>query len=609
MRTCVTILCVLASLASIALADEISVGKLTYSGITIVDVKGGMVTFKIPSGRSQSKAFSDITGISISGMENFNKAEKLMSETAGDSAAAKLRKEIKTRQEAIDTIKAQVSDVPKEIKRLQDEAKHSRSQADGFKKSAEKLTKQLADLNKSSASAESKVAKLNKEIRKLVNEANAIKKAKKKDWQNQANQRINQAKALKKQIDEQDVTKVKYQAKVKRSQAAKLLREARIIDRAKKKDWQNQSKNRKNQANKLNREAGDLENKAKRLTEAGSKARAKIVKLKSEVGKLNRDASLASRSALKFENQAKAFPKTAQGMKEKIVVQEHELDGLKAKLQQLASGPKIKPEQFPAAIRAYEAAAGLKVSAHVKTIIDYRLLSALDRAGWIDQAASKWLRLVDREEAASGAVACRPKTLADKGDPRNAKAINILGTRLRGMKDKKYRNATLDLLVRLLSVEGRSDEIARWLPKEAAGDDPKLKLLRGVAFLNKKEYAPAAKAVNDVLHQLGRDSLSEALSVRAKALLGQAAAVTDKKTKQELMLEAGLDFMRVATFFRGTPQAGESLFLAGQIMASLPERPNKAAAIKAYEAVERDYAGTPIGQKASVALKTLKVRQ
>jgi len=609
MRTCVTILCVLASLASIALADEISVGKLTYSGITIVDVKGGMVTFKIPSGRSQSKAFSDITGISISGMENFNKAEKLMSETAGDSAAAKLRKEIKTRQEAIDTIKAQVSDVPKEIKRLQDEAKHSRSQADGFKKSAEKLTKQLADLNKSSASAESKVAKLNKEIRKLVNEANAIKKAKKKDWQNQANQRINQAKALKKQIDEQDVTKVKYQAKVKRSQAAKLLREARIIDRAKKKDWQNQSKNRKNQANKLNREAGDLENKAKRLTEAGSKARAKIVKLKSEVGKLNRDASLASRSALKFENQAKAFPKTAQGMKEKIVVQEHELDGLKAKLQQLASGPKIKPEQFPAAIRAYEAAAGLKVSAHVKTIIDYRLLSALDRAGWIDQAASKWLRLVDREEAASGAVACRPKTLADKGDPRNAKAINILGTRLRGMKDKKYRNATLDLLVRLLSVEGRSDEIARWLPKEAASDDPKLKLLRGVAFLNKKEYAPAAKAVNDVLHQLGRDSLSEALSVRAKALLGQAAAVTDKKTKQELMLEAGLDFMRVATFFRGTPQAGESLFLAGQIMASLPERPNKAAAIKAYEAVERDYAGTPIGQKASVALKTLKVRQ
>ena len=609
MRTCVTILCVLASLAAMGLTDEISVGKLTYSGITIVGVKGGMVTFKIPSGHSQSKAFSEITGISISGMENFNKAEKLMSETAGDSAAAKLRREIETKQGAIDTIKAQVSDVPKEVKRLQDEAKHSRAQADGFKKSAEQLTKQLADLKKSSSNAQDKVAKLKAEAIKLMNEAKAIERAKKGDWKNQSNQRKKQAEALVKQINELDAAKVNYQAKVKRAQAAKLLREARIIERAKKKDWQNQSKNRKNQANKLNREAGDLENKAKRLTEAGSKARARIVKLNGEIGKFKRDASLASRNAMKFESQAKEFPKTARSLKEKIVLQEHELDGLKKKLAELAGGPKIKPEQFPAAIRAYEAAAGLKVSAHVKTIIDYRLLSALDRAGWIDQAASKWLRLVDREQAASGAVACRPKTPADKGDPRNAKAINILGTRLRGMKDEKYRNATLDLLVRLLSVEGRSDEIARWLPKEAAGDDPKLKLLRGVAFLNKKEYAPAAKAVNDVLHQLGRDSLSEALSVRAKALLGQAAAVTDKKTKQELMLEAGLDFMRVATFFRGTPQAGESLFLAGQIMASLPERPNKAAAIKAYEAVKRDYAGTPIGQKASVALNTLKVRQ
>jgi len=609
MRTCVTILCVLAFLAPAGLADEISVGKLTYSDITIVDVKGGMVTFKIASGRSQSKAFSDITGISISGMDSFNKAEKLISETAGDSAAAKLRKEIKAKQEAVDKIKAQVSDQPREIKRLQNEAGHFRLQADGFKKSAEQLTKQLAGLKKAGAEAQGKVAKLKAEAIKLMNEAKAIERAKKKDWKNQSNQRKNQANALVKKINELDEAKIKYEANKKRAQAKKLLREARIIERAKKKDWQNQSKNRKNQANKLNKEAGGLEAKAKRLAEVGSKARAKIVKLTGEITKLKREAGLANRNALKYDNQAKAYPKTAQGLKEKIVVQEDELDGLKAKLKKLASGPRIKPEQFPAAIRAYESAAALKVSAHVKTIIDYRLLSALDRAGWIDQAASKWLRLADREGASSGVIACRPKTLGDKGDPRNAKAINILGSRLRGMKDKKYRTAALDLLVRLLSIEDRSDEITRYLPKESAGDDPKLKLLRGVALLNKKEYSKAAKAVNDVLRQLDRDSLSEALSVRAKALLGQAASVTDKKKKQELMQAAGLDFMRVATFFRGTPRAGESLFLAGQIMASLPERPNTAAAANAYKAVESQYAGTPISQKASVALKTLRVRQ
>ena len=75
------------------------------------------------------------------------------------------------------------------------------------------------------------------------------------------------------------------------------------------------------------------------------------------------------------------------------------------------------------------------------------------------------------------------------------------------------------------------------------------------------------------------------------------------------MQKAGLDFMRVVTFFRGSPQAGESLYLAGKIMASLPKRPNPAAAAKAYEIVARDYAGTPIGRKASIALKTLRVRQ
>jgi len=609
MRNCVTVLCLLALLAAMGMADDISVGKLTYSGVTIVDVKDGMVDFKIPSGSSQSKAFKDITAISIKGLDSFNKAEKLMSETSGDSQAEKLRKEIRTRREAIDKIKAQVSDQPKEIKRLEDEAGRLRSQAAAFNKSAEQLTGQLAALKKSSADVHARSAKLRQEMIKLVNEANAIKKAKKKNWQNQANQRINQAKALKKQIDELDAAKITHQARQKRTEAARLLREAKIIERAKKKDWQKQSKNKKNQASKLNKEAGNLEGKAKRLADENSKGRAKIAKLTGEIVKLKRDAGLAIRKAIRLESDAKEFPKTAKGLKEKIVVQEDELDRLKKKLTELASGPRIRPEEFPAAIRAYEAASALRVSAKVKTIIDYRLLRALDRAGWIDQAASKWLKLVDRDGAVEGVIACRPETLAGKGDPRNAKAITILGGRLRGMKDKKYRTASLELLGRLLSVEDRSDEITRWLPKATSSDDPKLKLLRVLALLKKKEYDKAVDAVTGVLRQLDRDSLPQALSMRAKALLGQADSVADKKKKQELMQAAGLDFMRVATFFRGTPRAGESLFMAGQIMATLPERPNTVAAANAYKAVERDYAGTPIGQKATNALKTLKVKR
>ena len=608
MRTCVTILCVVASLAPMGLTDEVSIKGFTYRGVTIIDVKEGTVTFKMSSGPNQSKAFSDITAMSITGLDNFNEAEKLMSEVAGDSAAKKLRKEIEARKKNIDTIKAQVADQPKEIARLQDEAKRTRMQRDAYKKSAEQLAIQIADLKKSDASAQSKVARLKEEMIKLAREANAIKKAKKKDWQNQANQRLNQAKALKKQIDELDATKLKYQAKVKRAAAAKLLREAKIIERGKKKDWQKQANNRKNQAKNLNKEAADFENKAKHVSGASGKGRAQIVKLTGEMVKLKRQSAIADRKAAALDNRAKAFPKLVKDLKEKLVELEVEFGEMNEKLEKLATEPRIKPGQFAAAIRAYEAAAALKTTAQVKTIINFRLLNALNRAGWIDQAASKWLQLADRERTSLGVIACRPNTLADKGDPRNAKAISRLGSRVSGISDKKYRAAALELLVRLLQHEGRGNEIIKYLPKTSDGE-PKLELLKAIALLDKKEYTQAETVINDVLRELDRGSLSEALAVRAKALYGQADAAADKKKKQRLMQEAGLDFMRVATFFRGSRQAGESLYLAGKIMASLPERPNTAAAANAYKAVVRDYAGTPIGQKASIALKTLRVKR
>ena len=245
----------------------------------------------------------------------------------------------------------------------------------------------------------------------------------------------------------------------------------------------------------------------------------------------------------------------------------------------------------------------------MKTIIDFRLLHAYSRAGWIDQAAALWLKLADREKTASAVVACRPNKLAGKGDPRNAKAINALGTRVLGIKNKDYHTAALELLVRLLYVEGRINEITRWLPKESPGEPPKLKLLRGVALLYGKEYAKAATTITNVLRKLDSESLPEAMSIRAKALLGQSDSEIDKAKKQELMQKAGLDFMRIWAFFQDSPRAGESLFLAGKIMAALPEKPNTTAAARAYEAVVRNYPGTPIGRQASIALKTLEIRR
>ena len=608
MRTCATILCVLAVLFSTGLADDISVKGFTYSGVTIVGVKDGVVTFKIVGGRTQSKPFSEITGMSITGLDSFNKAEQLMSGTAQDSEAEKLRRESEAKKDSIAKIKLQIGDQPKEVARLNDEAKGLRLQAEADKKRAEQITGQIADINKSSADSGAQVAQFKREVVKLAKEARAIELAKKGDWKNQAAQRRNQAKNLLKKIDELDVVKIKYHANKKRAEAKKLQREAQIIERAKKKGWQNQSKQRKNQANTLNREAGDLENKANRLDDANTKGRARIAALITEKGTLLRQVNLALRKAASLEARAKAFPKTAASRNEKLIMLERELDEIEKKLKALASAPKINANRFSPAIRAYEAAAALKTSDHAKAIINYRLLNALDQSGWIDQAASKWLQLADRENGAAGVIACCPNKLGDKGDPRNAKAISILGARVRGIKDGKYQAAALELLGRLLQQEGRGAEIITWLPKTAA-TGPKLVLLKAVALFGKKEYTQAEGAVTGVLHQLDRDSLPEALIVRGKAILAQADAETDKKKKRELMLKAGLDFMRVATFFRGLPRAGESLYLAGKIMATMPDKPNTVAAVNAYEAVAKNYAGTPIGQKAADALKAIKSRQ
>ena len=613
MRICVTTLCVLASLASIGLADDVSIGKLTYAGVTIVDVKEGMVIFKIPGGRTQSRAFSDITSMSITGLDTFNHAEKLMSETTGDSEAKKLRKEIEVKKEEIGKIKAQVGDVPKTIARFKDDAKRARMQVDAYGKSIGQLTRQLAEHKKGDEDANAKAVKLTQEAGKLATQANAIRKAKRKDWKNQADQRMNQANALLKQAADLDATKLRYQANQKRAEAKKLQLEASRIERARKKDWKKNANNKKNQAKKLDKEAGDLDKKGKHIADADNARRTQITRLSAEIGNLKRLKQGASRKAVSLDNQAKAFPEVAKGLKDKVVLLGVELDELDKKLRNLANEPGIKPEQIIAAIRAYEAAGGLKVTTQVKTIIDFRHLNALNRVGWIDDAATKWLRLADREKAASVVVACCPNTLADKGDSRNAKAIIILKSRLRGMKDEKYHAALLELLVRLLRHEGRGEEVLAVLDTDAVktsnGGGARLKMLKGIALLDKKEYAQAAMAVTGVLRELDGDSLPEALAVRAKAFLGQADSATDKKKKQELMQKAGLDLMRVVTFFRGSPQAGESLYLAGKIMADLPERPNTAAAARAYEIVARDYAGTAIGQKASIALKTLKIRQ
>ncbi|MCP4403645.1 MAG: hypothetical protein GY801_40865 [bacterium] len=622
MRTFVTILCALVVLSATGLADEVAVKGLTYSNVKIFDAKKGKVFFRISVTRTQSKSFADITRMSIVGMDNFNKAEKLMSEQSGASKAKTLRTKRESVKEKIAEITRQVADPSKEIARLKKEAKRLHAQVEADKKAKNQLTKKIAERKKREKEAKAKDVKLENEAAKLLRDARAIEAAKRNGWQNLVAQRRNQARVLLDQVSDQDPAKVRAQASSKRSAAKKYMAIAeRTGDAAK-----------KAAAEKLYREADILDDKAKRLTEEKKKKSAERSRLASDKSRLTREINAASSKARTLGKRAQKFPETARKLEKKRVELEIELGDIDKKLRDLIPGDPTTA-QYSAAIQAYEAASAKEAGGYIKSIIDFRLLSALNEARSIDKATVKWLQLADREKAAEAILACYPKklpkkgdarnaraiTLLDsrvrglkklpkKGDARNARAITLLDSRVRGLKDKNYTVVALKLLVHLLRHEGRESEIGPLLgdPRFERIKDPELELLKAQGLLAKKDYAKAESVVNGVLHDLKWESLPEALMIRGKAVLARSGTVTDKEKKQAIMLDAGVDFMRVYTQFSNSPLAGEALYLTGMIMTNLPEGPNMGAARKAWETVARDYAGTSIGQKAKGALEKIK---
>jgi len=603
MRTLVTIGCVLAVLCSMGLADDVTVGKLTYSGVTIVEVKDGMLVFRTPGGRTQVKPFSEITGISLAGLDSFNEAERMLSKTADQTQANKIKKRIAAKEDEIALILAQIVDQPAAIQKLKESAKRIRAQAAAYSKSAKTLAKQVADLRKADSEAANKVAKLKAEAKKLLTRALALDRRGKK---NEANQLRNQVKQIMKQAEQQDAAKYKREAAQKRNEAAKHAREVKKIQREKKNDWKKHATNQMNEYKKRMQEAEALDKQAKRIADADAARKAQIGKLSSDRGELVRQANKATSEARALETQAQNFPAFVKAQKTKAAELETEVDELKADLKRLAAGAKDDSLKLPAAIRLYKTAASQSATPVQRAIIDFRLLSALDRAGWIDESALQWMLLADRAKGSPEVLACRPSRIGARGDRRNGKAINILKAGLLKVSDPKYKTSATELLVRLMVREGRSQDVVDILKDPAS---PGLKVLKAAALVEGKQNAAAISIITGSISEFDAESLPEALSVRGRAILAQSAGITSKTEKQDAMLQAAMDFMRVATYFPSSESAGQSLFLAGRIMSQLPVKPNIDAATRAYKAVAANHAGTEVGKAAANELRKLKIKQ
>jgi len=279
------------------------------------------------------------------------------------------------------------------------------------------------------------------------------------------------------------------------------------------------------------------------------------------------------------------------------------------------------------AVRAYGDAMRQASDSWQKKLIEYRRYQAMARSGaMIDQAVQAWLTMLEEcrgsATAMNAAVEIKPSEFAPKGSPENDRAIKAM--KRKEHADKPYAGAVRQLLMELCRHEGRSAEAAELAeeitaePKsQPAGGDKKAdrtsgggrdglegQLKAAEVFLQQGETARALGVVKANLSRYNDNDLPTALLLMGKAQYALYRTEARAERKENLLIEAGLNLMKVFANFPSSPAAAEALYMAGRVNAS-PELKNRAGARAAYETVIRQYGASPFAAKAKEDLDKL----
>jgi len=277
------------------------------------------------------------------------------------------------------------------------------------------------------------------------------------------------------------------------------------------------------------------------------------------------------------------------------------------------------------AVSHYETARREHRNGWESRLVQYRYLSALDKAGMIGQAVTEWFSLAEQDKFCAETLKMRPQVRAAKGSAENIRAVALLEGKLKNAKHPAYVEEIRQLLLKLYSREGLTDKakaLAKGLVKSvteprAEPGKPvrrgrtirsgKISTLLGAVnvFLKQSDGASALQTLDDNIHRFDTGALAEALLMRGQARMMLAEQAADPDESRKLLLRAGLDFMRVVAHYPDSIDAGEALYRAGRVNVLLPE-PNYAAARKAYQQVVSTYGETAAAAKARQALRRLK---
>ena len=259
-----------------------------------------------------------------------------------------------------------------------------------------------------------------------------------------------------------------------------------------------------------------------------------------------------------------------------------------------------------------------------KNLIEYRLLVINQLTGKIDKAVEIWLKIVDASNASIGTLALCPKKLAPAKSPANDQAIDILEKKLKTVTSKPYSQAILKLLVNLYERQGNLEKArqaaTRLLGKQhtqsttaTSGEtsqpqqpirqhsyEPQLRLAR--ISLRAGRYNEVVSQLEPLLSKLSDKELPEGLYLIGRAKLELSKRTTDKDKAKKLLLEAGIKFMEVVSYFPQHSRAPWALLLAGKVNQRLG---NITAARKAYLTVIKQYNKSEAAKLAKKAINLL----
>jgi len=269
--------------------------------------------------------------------------------------------------------------------------------------------------------------------------------------------------------------------------------------------------------------------------------------------------------------------------------------------------------QFDQAIRNYALASGNAREPWVQQLITLRKMKALDGAGRLPEALRMWQQQAGRNVSAN-MLALMPKTLAPAGSDANAGAIDLLAAMMGDSVETDTDRAVAQLLLRLYQLEGRDAEAGELIglfgddedaPRviERIEGDLTQRLDRARAMLDRTGGPErVVETLTADLNLYDTDLLPEALLVLgyARKKLAEAGEGDDARAS---LVQAGLSFMHVATYFPRSPVAGEALYEAARVNEVLGDR---LAARRAYEAVVSGYADSDAATSAAAALREME---